>query len=85
MQKLPLIAEPDFIRGLIRELPPSGTSWKCSGLQALAYLAWGLALATLHMAPSNLHPPEGERYNKYIVANGFMYGLFNLNGFCLPW
>ncbi|KAJ4431675.1 hypothetical protein ANN_20275, partial [Periplaneta americana] len=59
VQKLPLIAEPDFIRGLIRELPPSGRSWECTGLQALASLAWGLALATLRMAPANLHPTEG--------------------------
>lgn len=59
VQKLPLIAEPDFIRGLIRELSPSGKSWECSGIQALASLAWGLALATLHMAPTHLHPAEG--------------------------
>jgi hypothetical protein len=62
VQKLPLIAEPDFIRGLIHELSPSGRSWECSGLQALANLAWGLALATLHMAPTHLHPAEGEKY-----------------------
>jgi nuclear pore complex protein Nup205 len=59
VQKLPLIAEPDFIRSLIRELSPSGGSWECSGLQALAHLAWGLALATLRLAPTNLHPAEG--------------------------
>lgn len=60
VQKLPLLSEPDFIRDLIHELPPSGRGWECSGLQALVNLAWGLALATLHMAPSNLHPAEGE-------------------------
>ena len=67
MQKLPLIAEPDFIRSLIRELPPPGGSWECSGLQALANLAWGLALATLRMAPTNLHPAEGEQVMKTFV------------------
>ncbi|PSN57903.1 hypothetical protein C0J52_00218 [Blattella germanica] len=46
-------------KSLIKELPPSGKDWECTGLQALANLAWGLALATLRMAPSNLHPPEG--------------------------
>jgi hypothetical protein len=56
------MAEPDFIRGLIRELAPSGRSWECSGLQALVNLAWGLALATLRMAPTNLHPEEGEKF-----------------------
>jgi hypothetical protein len=64
VQKLPLIAEPDFIRSLVRELPPSGGSWECSGLQALANLAWGLALATLRMAPTNLHPTEGAHVMK---------------------
>jgi len=64
VQKLPLIAEPDFIRSLIHELPPSGGNWKCSGLQALANLAFGLALATLHMAPTNLHPAGGEQVIK---------------------
>lgn len=68
MQKLPLIAEPDFIRSLIRELPPSGGSWECSGLQALANLAWGLALATLRMAPTNLHLAEGEQVMKVSLS-----------------
>ncbi|XP_021914767.1 nuclear pore complex protein Nup205 isoform X2 [Zootermopsis nevadensis] len=61
VQKLPLLAEPDFIRDLIHQLPPSGgRGWECSGLQGLVNLAWGLSLATLHLAPSNLHPEEGS-------------------------
>lgn len=90
MQKLPLIAEPDFIRGLIRELSPSGRSWECLGLQALANLAWGLALATLHMAPPHLHPVEGEKYvinvlrlmTQIIVCSSFLASacIINDNG-----
>lgn len=87
MQKLPLIAEPDFITGLIRELSPSGRSWECSGLQALANLAWGLALATLHMAPPHLHPAEGKKYvinvlqlmNRIIICSTYLASACIIN------
>jgi hypothetical protein len=84
VQDLPLIAEPDFIISLMRELPPSGESWECSGLQALANLAWGLALATLRMAPTNLHPAEGEQVLK--TSSPFSEGMqeTSLGAYAVP-
>lgn len=66
VQEYPLISDKTFIPTLLREISSSST-WECAGLGALISLAWGVAIATLKIAPQYLHSTEISEEDENIV------------------
>ncbi|XP_046996965.1 nuclear pore complex protein Nup205 [Schistocerca americana] len=78
VKNLPLLAEADFLRELVRELTPSGGQvWQCTGLQALTQFAVSLSLATLRRAPQNLQPFAFSEEDEILVDSAIELNVFD--------
>ena len=53
VKKLPIFKDPDFIEKVMEAV---SQNWECEGLQSLTLFAFGLAIATLRLAPQALYP-----------------------------
>lgn len=53
VQKLPIIAEEDFINSVSKELLSDEFKWECEGLHANALLGFAVCIASLRLVPQN--------------------------------
>ncbi|XP_055585632.1 nuclear pore complex protein Nup205-like [Uranotaenia lowii] len=52
VKKLPMVKDVDFIESVMEAL---SSSWECEGLRSVSLFTFGLAIATLRLAPQNLY------------------------------
>ncbi|XP_046658392.1 LOW QUALITY PROTEIN: nuclear pore complex protein Nup205-like [Homalodisca vitripennis] len=78
LEKMPLISDPRFMPGLLKEFSPRLTDkvWQCEGLKALTQLTLAVTLTSLRVAPPNIQPQGVYEEDEILIDSAINLKVF---------